>query len=447
MKEALVVCGEKNLTVGLTIWDIETGDHLLHIPTCASHFHGLTCLRNQYLVASQIHRPGSVAGGVVFTWPFSKPRSPLRSYTVEAIGPLSSTNDGIYLAGGAISGNAYIWEVINGKLLKTWHAHNSPITCLAFSNDSSLLISASEDGMIVVWPMISLLDDKYSEPSHLSLNVTTDHKSFITGLLPSCNVSQSVFVSSSLDGTCKAWDIIKGTLLQTWSFPQPITATVLDPLERFLFCGSADGRIFMTSFDVGLMTEPCVDLEDQKLELNGHTESITALTYCKLGLVSASEDCTVCLWNVIEGVIIRRFNHHKGFITNVVVIPRSSLIPLPNHQRKFTNFPISSLQKCSQQHDPSTTSVTLTPSPEKQQITHHYQSAKSLNHQILDLEVERTPEAVQLKLETNIESRLLITNMTKHVIEMNTRLQSRVLDLTQLRILENEKNQDPEDNS
>ena len=72
MKEALVVCGGKNLAVGVTIWDVETGDHLLHIPTCASPFHGLTCLRHHYLVASQIQTPGSVSGGVIFTWPFSK---------------------------------------------------------------------------------------------------------------------------------------------------------------------------------------------------------------------------------------------------------------------------------------------------------------------------------------------------------------------------------------
>ncbi|CAH1423206.1 unnamed protein product [Lactuca virosa] len=440
MKEALVVCGDKNLTVGLTIWDIETGDYLLHIPTCASHFHGLTCLRNQYLVASQIHLPGSVAGGVIFTWPFSKPRSSLRSYTIEAIGPISSTKDGIYVAGGAISGNLYIWEVISGKLLKTWHAHNSPITCLAFSNDASLLISGSEDGMIVVWPMISLLDDKNLESSDLSLSVSTEHKSFITGLLPSSAVSQSVFVSSSLDGTCKVWELVKGTLLQTWSFPQPITAMVLDPLERFLFSGSADGRIFMTPFDVGLMKEASFDSEDQKLELNGHKESITALTFCKSGLISASEDCTACLWNVIEGVIIRRFNHHKGFITNMVVIPHSSLLPLPHHQRKFTNLPVSLLQKYPHQDDPSNSSITLLlpSSSTQQQITHQYQSANLLKQQIIDLEVERTPEALQLKVETNVENRLWITNMTKHVIEMNSHLQSRLLDLTQLRLLQDE---------
>ncbi|XP_076901969.1 protein ROOT INITIATION DEFECTIVE 3-like [Bidens hawaiensis] len=312
MKEALVVCGDRNLTVGVTIWDIETGSRLLHIPTCASSFNGITCLRDQYLIASQIHRPGSVAGGVIFTWPFSKPRASLRSYSVEAIEPVSSTKDGIYLAGGATSGNVYLWEVINGKLLKTWHAHNSPVTCLAFSDDSSLLISGSEDGTVVVWPMISLLDETNARSFHTPLIVLAAHISFITGLLPSSNVSNSVFVSSSLDGTCKVWDLVHGTLLRTWFFPQPITAMVLDLEERFLFSGSADGRIFMSPFDVGLMKESTVASEQSKVELTGHKKSITALTFSRSGLISASEDCTACLWDIVEGVIIRRFHHQKG---------------------------------------------------------------------------------------------------------------------------------------
>ncbi|KAK1433907.1 hypothetical protein QVD17_10825 [Tagetes erecta] len=440
MKEALVVCGDKNLTVGLTIWDIETGHHLLHIPTSASPFHGVTCLRNHHLIASQIHRPGSVAGGVIFTWPLSKPRATLRSYSVEAIEPVSSSKDGIYLAGGASSGNVYLWEVIDGKLLKTWHAHNSPLTCLAFSDDSSLLISGSEDGSIVVWPMISLLDEMDSGSFHTPLSVLTAHKSFITGLLPSSNVFSSVFVSSSLDGTCKVWDLVNGTLLQTWGFPQPITATVLDPAERFLFSGSADGRIFMSPFDVGIMKESTVDSEDLKVELTGHKESITALTFSRSGLISASEDCTACLWDVVEGVIIRKFHHQKGFITNMVVIPKSSLIPSNNHQRKSTHTPVSSLQKYSQQDDISRQTVTLMSLPEDEDKTfHQYQSFDILNQQILDLEMERTPEALQLKVETNIENRMWIDGMTKRVMEINDRLQSRLLDLNQHRIALEEK--------
>lgn len=36
--------------------------------------------------------------------------------TVEAIGPISCTKDGIYLVGGGFSGNAYIWNVCKQTL-------------------------------------------------------------------------------------------------------------------------------------------------------------------------------------------------------------------------------------------------------------------------------------------------------------------------------------------
>ena len=48
---------------------------------------------------------------VYLKFPNLQPQSPLRSYPVEAIGSLSCTKDGLYLAGGALSGNAYLWEV------------------------------------------------------------------------------------------------------------------------------------------------------------------------------------------------------------------------------------------------------------------------------------------------------------------------------------------------
>jgi len=44
--------------------------------------------------------------------------------------------------------------VTNGKMLKTWTAHYKSIDHIIFSNDDSLLISGSIDGMIRVWSMI-----------------------------------------------------------------------------------------------------------------------------------------------------------------------------------------------------------------------------------------------------------------------------------------------------
>lgn len=153
-REALVVCSDKSMGAGITVWDIDTGDHLLHIPTCASPPHGFLCLRNQVLVASQIHKHGSVGGGAISSWHLRKPQAPLRSYPIEAIGPIACTEDGVYLAGGAPSGNAYIWEVTGGRLLKNWSVHKKSINCMEFSDDSSLLICGSDDGMISIWSMI-----------------------------------------------------------------------------------------------------------------------------------------------------------------------------------------------------------------------------------------------------------------------------------------------------
>lgn len=46
-----------------------------------------------------------------------------------------------------------------------------------------------------------------------------------------------------------------------------------------------------------------------------------------------------------------------------------------------------------------------------------------------------TPAAMQMKVETCIENRIWATRMTKHVMEMNKHLQSRLLDLMQCRLL------------
>lgn len=66
------------------------------------------------------------------------------------------------------------------------------------------------------------------------------------------------------------WDVIKGTLLQTKAFPTPITAIILDPAEKHLFSGTADGRIFVNAIDFRCIEDTCFSSEDQQIVLNGH---------------------------------------------------------------------------------------------------------------------------------------------------------------------------------
>lgn len=50
-------------------------------------------------------------------------------------------------------------------------------------------------------------------------------------------------------------------------------------------------------------------------------------------------------------------------------------------------------------------------------------------------QLEGTPAAMEMKVETSTDYRTWATRMTKHVMEMNKHLQSRLLDLMQCRLL------------
>ncbi|XP_019463070.1 PREDICTED: protein ROOT INITIATION DEFECTIVE 3-like [Lupinus angustifolius] len=438
-REVLVACSDKSMKVGVNVWDINTGNNFLHIPSCASLPFGLLCLRNRYLVASQLNRHGSVGGGSIVIWSLNKPLKPLVNYTMEAIGPLSCTKDGLYLVGGGFSGNVYIWDVTSGELLKSWIAHNKPLNCMLFSDDNSLLISGSDDGMICVWSMISLLDVEESRSLPSLLHCLLGHMSTITGLLTLPGSCSSVLVSSSLDGTCKVWDIISGKLLQSQVYSLPITSISLDHGHEFLFYGIVNGTIIVNKLNIGLEEGPITF--GQSFELKGHSGSITALTSCQAGLISGSEDCTICIWNVINRTIIRRFNLQKGKVTNLVVVMRSSMLSKSNHKKVSNQYIVSPLHKC---HEPynsfkgATTLVSLCGLYKENQSSIDLRSATLLRHHTSYSQGQKADMSMamstQMKVETNIEHRMWAIEMTKHIMRINKQLKSQLLGMIQSRL-------------
>ncbi|KAL5186401.1 Protein ROOT INITIATION DEFECTIVE 3 [Glycine soja] len=439
-REAVLACSDKNMKIGATMWDLETGEKLFHIPTCASPPFGFLCLRNRFLVASQSNKLGSVGDGAIAIWSFNKPQQPLLNYTVEAIGPLSCTNDGIYLVGGALSGKAYLWDVTNGKLLKTWKAHNKSLNCMLFSDDNSLLFSSSSDGMICVWPMISLLDVEDTRSSPPPLHCFLGHMSSITGLLTTPNSYLSRLVSSSLDGTCKVWDFISGMLVQTHVYPFAITSITLHQREMLLFCGTEKGTIIVNKLDVGQEEGfSIVNESQQPLELKGHNGAITALTSTRACLISASEDCSICAWDIFSWKKIQRFSIQKGKVTNLVIVSRSSLLPTPNHRRVPNQYHVSQLEKYPQlvnSFKGTTTLLSLRPLYTGIQTDIDMESIGLLKQKISSSQKGDLPMAMtmQMKMEANVESRVLATNMAKHVMVINKQLQSKLLGMMQHRL-------------
>ncbi|KAE9612371.1 putative transcription factor WD40-like family [Lupinus albus] len=284
---------------------------------------------------------------------------------------------------------------------------------MLFSDDNSLLISASDDGTICVWSMISLLDVEESRSLPCLLHCLLGHMSTITGLLTLHGSCSSVLVSSSLDGTCKVWDIISGKLMQS-------------------------------QLNIGLEEGPTTF--GQTFELKGHSGPITALTSSQAGLISGSEDCTICIWDVINRTIIRRFNLQKGKVTNLVVVMRSSMLSRSksNHKKVSISilFIVSPLDKCSEPYNSmkgATTLVSLCGLYKENQSSIDLRSACLLRQYHTSFSQGQKAEmsmamTTQMKVETNIEQRMWAIEMTKHIMRINKQLKSQLLGMIQSRL-------------
>ncbi|KAM1527342.1 hypothetical protein FF1_016814 [Malus domestica] len=316
-----LVVASSSVEAGIGCWDLLNGAEQLRYKLCASPPHGLICVGERFLASSQLREPSASSGSVQY-WSWSKPQVDVKSFPEEPINPLAANNEGTYIAGGGSSGNIYLWEVNTGRLLKKWHAHYRGVSCLAFSDDGSLLISGSEDGGIRVWSLIGLFDDYQSQQeSHLYMHNFTEHTLCVTDVVTGYGGCKAIIVSASQDRTCKVWSVGSGRLLRNVVFPTIIDAIALDPGENVFFAGGRDGKIYVAALNAesplnskyGLHIIDC---------FSNHSKAVTCLAYGITGnyLLSGSEDGVIRVWDARTLNIVRVFKHAKGPVNNILVV-------------------------------------------------------------------------------------------------------------------------------
>ena len=65
--------------------------------------------------------------------------------------PLAFSKDEKFIACGSIDNIIRIWDISNGKLIKTLDAHNNSITSVSFIKNDKFLLSSSMDGTVRIW--------------------------------------------------------------------------------------------------------------------------------------------------------------------------------------------------------------------------------------------------------------------------------------------------------
>nr|CAG8520101.1 15452_t:CDS:2 [Entrophospora candida] len=206
----------------------------------------------------------------------------------EKLVSLSVSNKGTYCAGGTDNGKIYIWELSTGTLCKVFDAHYKKINVMRFTNDDIALITGSDDSSVNVWLFSRIL-------------------------------------TSSMDNTCKIWDLSTGYLLTTFIFPSIINCIEFDKIERMFFCGCNNKLIYQVNLykNIGNSSngggiirsvggnKKIEDVDTSKsLIFSGHNSQITSIEMPLFNdniLISGSEDGEIIVWDIF----IQQFKKSK----------------------------------------------------------------------------------------------------------------------------------------
>ena len=298
------------------------------------------CTDSKWILAPQKN------SSLLHCWDISKAALAFKFVLPEELSRVALSHSGSYLAGAGVSGKIYFWDWNKGQLLHSFDAHFQSISSLLFTIDDAFLVSGGHDGLIHIWSLSCLSSP---QPSTLS-----GHTLPITDITSSLLLSKDTrLFSSSMDKTCRIWDLNEKSCLLSLSFPQPLTCLTVDPLESVIYAGSVSGVIYSHPLyqKSGLGKWQSVSESsclESPMEFIGHSESINSLSLDFDGtrLISASSDKSVRVWDAKSRQSLRTFEHHKGPVTDLFIMtcPIDLFNSSKTHQvnKSLSKYPSSS---------------------------------------------------------------------------------------------------------
>ncbi|XP_052258916.1 periodic tryptophan protein 2 homolog isoform X2 [Dreissena polymorpha] len=209
------------------------------------------------------------------------------SISDQNIASIEFNKSGDWIAFGCSGlGQLLVWEWQSETYVLKQQGHFNNMNCLAYSPDAQNLATGGDDGKVKVW----------NTSSGFCFVTFTEHLAGITGV--TFNQKGQVVLSSSLDGTVRAFDLNRYRNFRTFTSPRPtqFSCLAIDPSGDIVCAGAMDSfEIFVWSMQTGRLLEV----------LAGHEGPISSLSFSptQVQLASASWDNTVKIWDVFE---------HKG---------------------------------------------------------------------------------------------------------------------------------------
>lgn len=163
--------------------------------------------------------------------------------------------------------------------------HASEMSCIAYSPDGQYIVTGGEDAKVKLWNV----------SNGFCFVTFSEHTSAVTAV--EFSATKKFLISSSLDGTVRAYDITRYRNFRTFTSPRPVQfcSVAIDCSGEFVVAGGQDVfEIYLWSMKFGRLLEV----------LSGHEGPVVSLafapTVASSTLVSGSWDKTIKIWNCLE---------------------------------------------------------------------------------------------------------------------------------------------------
>jgi WD40 repeat protein len=198
-------------------------------------------------------------------------------------------------------------EAISGQVLKVLQGHVNWIWSVAWSPDSRLLASGSDDYTVRLWDV----------ETGAVLRTLEGHTNWVRAV--AWSPDGTILASGSGDCTVRLWESQTGQVLQILAgHTNQVGAVAWSPDGHLLASGSDDATVRLWEVSTGEIVQT----------LTGHTNWIGSVSFSPEGqlLASGSSDCTVQLWEVRTGKLLHTLTGHTSRVGSVSFSPNGQTL-------------------------------------------------------------------------------------------------------------------------